>query len=195
MPSLDKAFSDFLKALRGEQSYASLASKLGIAESTLYRLTNRQQSATLRKIEKILRSQNLSLADVFGEEISKKRGACEDSMMQASGDLRAIWPRLPLFWRFQLAGWAVFVPLTFPLKLVLAGSIPGALFLSFIRDASSFALTLGMRVIYRRFLNEQNRYRAIVPLCNRCLPDGRTPANRILSFFSRHFPSGRKGFL
>ena len=47
MPSLDKAFSDFLKALRGAQSYASLASKLGIAESTLYRFTNRQQSATL----------------------------------------------------------------------------------------------------------------------------------------------------
>lgn len=74
MPSLDKAFSEFLKALRGKQSYASLASKLGIAESTLYRLTNRQQSATLRKIEKILRSQNLSLEEVFGNEISKKRG-------------------------------------------------------------------------------------------------------------------------
>ena len=74
MPSLDKAFSDFLKALRGEQSYASLASKLGIAESTLYRLTNCQQSATLRKIEKILQSQNLSLADVFEDEVSKKRG-------------------------------------------------------------------------------------------------------------------------
>ena len=74
MPSLDKAFSDFLKALRGKQSYASLASKLGIAESTLYRLTNCQQSATLRKIEKILQSQNLSLADVFTDEVSKKRG-------------------------------------------------------------------------------------------------------------------------
>ena len=74
MPSLDKAFSDFLKSLRGQQSYASLASELGIAESTLYRLTNCQQSATLRNIEKILRSQNLSLADVFREEISRKRG-------------------------------------------------------------------------------------------------------------------------
>ena len=38
-------------------------------------------------------------------------------MMQASGEprhnvgnLRAIWSRLPLFWRFQLAGWATFVP-------------------------------------------------------------------------------------
>jgi transcriptional regulator with XRE-family HTH domain len=74
MPSLDKAFSDFLKALRGKQSYASLANKLGIAESTLYRLANCQQSATLRKIEKILQSQNLSLADVFTDEVSKKRG-------------------------------------------------------------------------------------------------------------------------
>ena len=59
-------------------------------------------------------------------------------MMQASGEpchnvgsLRAIWSRLPLFWRFQLAGWAAFVPLTFPLKVVLAGTIPGALLLSF----------------------------------------------------------------
>ncbi len=74
-------------------------------------------------------------------------------MMQASGEprhnvgnLRAIWSRLPLFWRFQLAGWTAFVPLTFPLKVVLAGTIPGALLQSFIRDGSSFALTLGMRV-------------------------------------------------
>lgn len=38
MSSLDKAFADYLKSLRGEQSYASLALKLGISESTLYRL-------------------------------------------------------------------------------------------------------------------------------------------------------------
>jgi hypothetical protein len=90
-------------------------------------------------------------------------------MMQTSGEpchnvgnSRAIWSRLPLFWRFQLAGWAAFVPLTFPLKVVLAGTIRGALLLSLIRDGSSFALTLAMRAIYRRFVNEQNRYRAIV---------------------------------
>jgi hypothetical protein len=58
---------------------------------------------------------------------------------------RAIWSRLRLFWRFQLAGWAAFVPLTFPLKVVLASTILRALLLSFIRDGSSFALTLGNR--------------------------------------------------
>ena len=73
MPSLDKAFSDFLKALRGKRSYASLAKELGIAESTLYRLISGNQSATLRGVESILRKLDLSPADVFGEEIHRKR--------------------------------------------------------------------------------------------------------------------------
>ena len=81
---------------------------------------------------------------------------------KGEGSVRSIWSHLPLFWRFQLAGWAAIVLLTFPLKVALAGSIPGALVLSLIRDGSSFALTLGMWVIYRRLLREQTRYRAIV---------------------------------
>ena len=127
---------------------------------------------------------------MFSERRSRRRGAGEDNMMQASGEpchnvgnLRAIWSRLPLFWRFQLAGWAAFVPLTFPLKVVLAGTIPGALLLSFIRDGSSFALTLGMRVIYRRFLNDQNRYRAIVPVVTVvCLTAGLLQTGFLLLF-------------
>jgi sensor histidine kinase YesM len=92
-------------------------------------------------------------------------------MMQASGEpchkvgsLRAILSRLPLFWRFQLAGWAVFVLLTFPLKVVLVGAIPEALLVCFIRDGSSFALTLAMRVIYHRFLRKETGHVGIVPL-------------------------------
>jgi sensor histidine kinase YesM len=100
-----------------------------------------------------------------------------------------------LFWRFQLAGWAAFVPLTFPLKVVLAGTIPGALLLSFIRDGSSFALTLGMRVIYRRFLNEQNRYRAIVPLVTVvCLTAGLLQTAFLLLFHDI-FPLEKEVFL
>jgi sensor histidine kinase YesM len=79
---------------------------------------------------------------------------------KGGGSVRSLWSHLPLFWRFQLAGWAAIVLLTFPLKVALAGSIPGAL----IRDGSSFALTLGMWVIYRRLLREQTRYCAIVPV-------------------------------
>jgi len=74
MPSLDKAFSDFLKTLRGNRSYSQLAKELGIAESTLYRLINGEQSATLRGVENVLQRLGLSPADVFGEAIHRKRG-------------------------------------------------------------------------------------------------------------------------
>jgi two-component system LytT family sensor kinase len=62
-----------------------------------------------------------------------------------------MWSKLPLFWRFQLLGWGVFVIVTFPLKFVLTGSMAGALILCLVRDGSSFLLTLGMRWIYRAF--------------------------------------------
>jgi LytS/YehU family sensor histidine kinase len=123
-------------------------------------------------------------------------------MMQASGEprhnvgnSRAIWSRLPLFWRFQLAGWAAFVPLTFPLKVMLAGTIPGAVLLSFIRDGSSFALTLGMWVIYRRVLNKQNRYRVIVPVVTVvCLTAGLLQTGFVLLFHDI-FPLEKEVFL
>lgn len=73
MPSLDKALATFLKLHRGKRSYASLAKELGIAESTLYRLINGDQSATLRGVENILRKLDLSPADIFGEEVHRKR--------------------------------------------------------------------------------------------------------------------------
>jgi len=82
MRSLQKAFSGFLKILRGKQSYSSLAKKLGIAESTLYRLINGNQSATLRCVEKILQSLNLAPADVFGEEIFRKRSTALAELSQ-----------------------------------------------------------------------------------------------------------------
>ena len=59
---------------RGEQSYASFANKLGISESTLHRLINGDQSATLRGVENILRRLKLAPADAFGEETYRKRG-------------------------------------------------------------------------------------------------------------------------
>jgi transcriptional regulator with XRE-family HTH domain len=74
MPSLDKAFSKFLKALRGERSYANLAKELGISESTLYRLINGDQSPTLRGVENILQRLKLSPSEIFGDEIHRKRG-------------------------------------------------------------------------------------------------------------------------
>ena len=57
----------------------------------------------------------------------------------------------PLFWRFQLAGWAGFILASFPLKLELTGSLSTALLLCAARDGSSFLLTLALRSIYRKF--------------------------------------------
>jgi len=63
----------------------------------------------------------------------------------------ALWLRLPLFWRFQLAGWGAFVAITFPLKLVLFGSVADAMLVSVVRDGSSFLLTLALHRIYRAY--------------------------------------------
>ena len=50
-----------------------MARELGIAESTLYRLVNGQQSATLEKVEFILQQLGTSPAEVFGKEINRRR--------------------------------------------------------------------------------------------------------------------------
>ena len=71
--------------------------------------------------------------------------------------------RISLFWRFQLTGWAIFIAVTFPLKIMLAGSVTGALMLCAVRDGSSFLLTLGIRQIYRKFWsNEIGRMVALI---------------------------------
>ena len=60
------------------------------------------------------------------------------------GQCPAIFSHTSLFWRFQLAGWAVFSAVTFPLKIMLTD----ALILCAVRDGSSFFLMLGLRRIY-----------------------------------------------
>jgi two-component system LytT family sensor kinase len=65
------------------------------------------------------------------------------------------WSKLPDFWRFQLAGWAAFVVVTFPLKIELTGNVFGALVLCLARDGSSFLLTLALRLLYRAFWSDE----------------------------------------
>lgn len=74
MSDLDQALAKFLRQEKGDGSYAALARKLGMAESSLYRLVHGEQSATLRGLEKIMRQLQISPREVFGEEIQRKRG-------------------------------------------------------------------------------------------------------------------------
>lgn len=79
------------------------------------------------------------------------------------GRYPAVFFYISLFWRFQLTGWAIFIAVTFPLKIMLTGSVTGALILCAVRDASSFLLTLGLRQIYRTFWsNEIGRMVALI---------------------------------
>ena len=73
MKTLDQALSSFLKTQKGGGSYAALAEKIGIAESTVYRLITGEQSATLSRLEQIMRALGKSPQEVFGEETVRKR--------------------------------------------------------------------------------------------------------------------------
>ena len=63
--SLDKQFGQFLRRQRGQQSYAVFAKRLGISASTLFRLETAEQSATLGKLEDILKRLKAGISDVF----------------------------------------------------------------------------------------------------------------------------------
>lgn len=67
----------------------------------------------------------------------------------------ALLGKLPLFWRFQLAGWTAFVIITFPLKCVLFGGPDTAIIISAVRDGSSLLLTLVLRRIYQNYWSDK----------------------------------------
>ena len=72
MPSLDTAFSNFLKGIRGTRTYADLADELGIAESTLFRIIHLHQSPTLRGVDRMLRRLKVVPSEVFDDDHYRK---------------------------------------------------------------------------------------------------------------------------
>jgi len=69
MPNpLEKKFAAFLKERRGEQPRAAFSGKLGMSESTLFRLEQGEQSATLRLIYEVTKRLKCTLRDVFGDD-------------------------------------------------------------------------------------------------------------------------------
>lgn len=58
----------FLRKQRGNSTYAAFARKLGVSPSTVFRLENQEQSATLDRLHQILSRLKCSLKDVFPEE-------------------------------------------------------------------------------------------------------------------------------
>ena len=63
--SLEQQLGKFLRARRGEMTYAQFAKKLGLPPSTLHRLESGEQSITLRGLQRILRRLKCGLHDIF----------------------------------------------------------------------------------------------------------------------------------
>jgi len=62
---LDKKLAAFLKRERGEMTYAAFAKKIGLPQSTLFRLEQCQQSITLGRLQQIMDRLKVNLNDIF----------------------------------------------------------------------------------------------------------------------------------
>jgi hypothetical protein len=58
--------------------------------------------------------------------------------------------RLPLFWRFQMVGWLVFVVLSFPFKLIALSSMSYVVCMTLVREPLGVVMTMIMRKTYQR---------------------------------------------
>jgi hypothetical protein len=65
--------------------------------------------------------------------------------------LRVTDTPLRLFWILQISGWLALVPLFTALNFVAGNSVEAAIFSGVVRQTTGFALTLGLREIYRRW--------------------------------------------
>ncbi len=63
--TLEKHLARFLRASRGEQTYADFARRLGIPQSYLHQLERAGQSVTLRRLQQIIRRLRCRLRDVL----------------------------------------------------------------------------------------------------------------------------------
>ncbi len=65
--------------------------------------------------------------------------------------LRATATPSRLFWTLQIGGWLALVPLFTGLNFAAGNTLDAAIFSGVVRQATGFALTLGLREIYRRW--------------------------------------------
>lgn len=69
---------------------------------------------------------------------------------QGNAFRRAI-ERMPLFWRFQIAGWTAWTIWAMPLKFAHYNDLGTAFWLGLLHEVCGFLITLGLREIYNRF--------------------------------------------
>lgn len=88
--------------------------------------------------------------------------AFADREGQAAPSSRSWSAHLPLFWRFQLGGWAAHAVVSMPLKVWAFGSVRSALLISLIAEPIGLLLTWGLRHAYQRLQLRVERPRRLV---------------------------------
>jgi len=63
--SLEQQLGAFLRQKRGNATYAQFARKLGVSESTLFRLEQGEQNATLKMLQNLMDRLHCSIGDIF----------------------------------------------------------------------------------------------------------------------------------
>jgi transcriptional regulator with XRE-family HTH domain len=63
--TLEQQLGQFLRLRRGDMTYAQFARKLGLPQSTVYRLERGEQSITLRRLQQVLDRLKCDLSDIF----------------------------------------------------------------------------------------------------------------------------------
>jgi transcriptional regulator with XRE-family HTH domain len=74
---LEQQLAEFLRKKRGKLTYQQFSRKLGLTQSSLFRLENGQQSITLRRLQQIMARMKCSLSDIFPNAVpagARKRG-------------------------------------------------------------------------------------------------------------------------
>lgn len=97
MPSetLDQKLARFLRVQRGDLTYSQFARKVGLRESTLHRIENGQQSATLRAVQLILKGLKCSYSDVFESIGPELRVAESNPPVGKKSEKKTVYPKTP----------------------------------------------------------------------------------------------------
>lgn len=67
MPSaLDKKLAKWLRAQRGDMTFAQFSKKVGLPPSTIFRLERCEQSITLGRLQGVMDRLKCDLGDIFG---------------------------------------------------------------------------------------------------------------------------------
>ena len=85
-----------------------------------------------------------------------------DAAKAVPWSISGAWKNVPLFWKFQITGWAAHGVITFPLKFFIFDSLATCVLTTLIAQSVGIIQTSYLRIIYRRLALRLERPRRLV---------------------------------